>query len=154
MTQLLPWLALSAGAAIAIQAGMNARLGVVLGNSMLGTSIAFAVACLASLVVLVLQRSELPTLGQVGRVPAYLWWGGVISAFGVGLFYFLIPKMGVGPMMSFALTGQIVFAVICSHFGWFEQPVHPVNTTRLVGLIVLIAGVSLIYWEKPNGILT
>ncbi|MBR9829749.1 MAG: DMT family transporter [Oceanospirillales bacterium] len=148
MTQLFPWLALSAGAAIAIQAGMNARLGVVLGNTMLGTSIAFAVACLASLLVLVLQRSELPGIGRVGSVPVYLWWGGVISAFGVGLLYFLIPRMGMGPMTSFALTGQIVLAVICSHFGWFDQPVRPINGTRLVGMVVLVAGVSLIYWEK------
>ncbi|GAA0700313.1 DMT family transporter [Marinobacterium maritimum] len=147
MTQLFPWLALSAGAAIAIQAGMNARLGVELGHSMLGTSIAFAVACLASLLVVVLQWHRLPGLDQLGNVPAYLWLGGVISAFGVGMFYFLIPRMGVGPMMAFALTGQIILAVICSHFGWFDQPVRPMNTIRLAGLLVLIAGVSLIYWE-------
>ncbi|SMR73446.1 DMT family transporter [Marinobacterium sediminicola] len=147
MTHLLPWLALSAGAAIAVQAGMNARLGVVLGNTMLGTSIAFAVACLVSLLVVVLQLARLPDFDRVGDVPNYLWLGGVISAFGVGMFYFLIPRMGVGPMMAFALTGQIILAVICSHFGWFDQPVRPINTIRLIGLLVLIAGVSLIYWE-------
>jgi len=149
MTALFPWLALSAGAAIAIQAGMNARLGVELGSSMLGTSAAFAVACLASLLVVALQSDAMPTLDRIRAVPAYLWWGGVISAFGVGMFYFLIPHMGVGPMMSFALTGQIVLAVICSHFGWFDQPIRPMNATRLTGLLVLVAGVSLIYWEKP-----
>lgn len=145
MTQLFPWLALSAGAAITIQAGMNARLGVELGHSMLGTSIAFAVACLASLLVVLLQWDRLPGLDRVGDVPTHLWLGGVISAFGVGLFYFLIPRMGVGPMMAFALTGQIILAVLCSHFGWFDQPLRPVNATRLIGLLVLIAGVSLIY---------
>ncbi len=147
MTQLFPWLAVSAGAAIAIQAGMNARLGVELGSSMLGTSVAFAVACLASLLVLLLQWDGLPGLDRLEGVPAYLWLGGVLSAFGVGMFYFLIPRMGVGPMMAFALTGQILLAVICSHFGWFDQPVRPMNATRLAGLLVLIAGVSLIYWE-------
>lgn len=148
MSLLFPWLALSAGAAIAIQAGMNARLGVLLGSSMLGTCVAFAVACLASLLAIAVQRGELPALERIAEVPGYLWWGGVISAFGVGMFYFLIPRMGVGPMMSFALTGQIILAVICSHFGWFDQPVRPMNATRLTGLLVLIAGVSLIYWEK------
>ncbi len=147
MTQLFPWLAVSAGVAIAIQAGMNARLGVELGSSMLGTSVAFAVACLASLLVLLLQWDGLPGLDRLEGVPAYLWLGGVLSAFGVGMFYFLIPRMGVGPMMTFALTGQILLAVICSHFGWFDQPVRPMNATRLAGLLVLIAGVSLIYWE-------
>ncbi len=148
MNSLLPWLALSAGGAIAIQAGMNARLGVELGNTMLGTSAAFAVACMVSLLVVALQRAGLPSVDRLQSVPLYLWGGGIISAFGVGMFYFLIPRMGVGPMMSFALTGQIVLAVICSHFGWFDQPVKPVNATRVIGLLVLVAGVSLIYWEK------
>lgn len=148
MNSLLPWLALSAGGAIAIQAGMNARLGVELGNTMLGTSAAFAVACMVSLSVVALQRAGLPSMDRLQSVPLYLWGGGIISAFGVGMFYFLIPRMGVGPMMSFALTGQIVLAVICSHFGWFDQPIKPVNTTRVIGLLVLVAGVSLIYWEK------
>ncbi|WP_010323740.1 DMT family transporter [Marinobacterium stanieri] len=148
MSSLLPWLALSAGGAIAIQAGMNARLGVELGSTMLGTGIAFAVACLVSLLVVVVQRAGVPSVDRLQSVPLYLWGGGIISAFGVGMFYFLIPRMGVGPMMSFALTGQIVLAVIASHYGWFDQPVKPMNVTRLIGLVVLVAGVSLIYWEK------
>ncbi len=148
MSSLLPWLALSAGGAIAIQAGINARLGVELGNTMLGTGVAFAVACLVSLLVVVFQRAGMPSVDRLQAVPLYLWGGGIISAFGVGMFYFLIPRMGVGPMMSFALTGQIVLAVIASHFGWFDQPVKPMNLTRVIGLLILVAGVSLIYWEK------
>lgn len=148
MSSLLPWMALSAGGAIAIQAGMNARLGVELGSTMLGTGIAFAVACLVSLLVVAVQRAGIPSVDRFQSVPLYLWGGGIISAFGVGMFYFLIPRMGVGPMMSFALTGQIVLAVIASHYGWFDQPVKPMNVTRLTGLAVLVAGVSLIYWEK------
>ncbi len=148
MSSLLPWLALSAGGAIAIQAGINARLGVELGNTMLGTGVAFAVACLVSMLVVVFQRAGMPSVDRLQAVPLYLWGGGIISAFGVGMFYFLIPRMGVGPMMSFALSGQIVLAVIASHFGWFDQPVKPMNLTRMMGLLILVAGVSLIYWEK------
>ena len=38
-------LAMAAGAAIAIQASMNAKLGVLLKSAMMGTSIAFFVSC-------------------------------------------------------------------------------------------------------------
>jgi transporter family-2 protein len=103
---------------------------------------------LVSLLVVVFQRAGMPSVDRLQAVPLYLWGGGIISAFGVGMFYFLIPRMGVGPMMSFALTGQIVLAVIASHFGWFDQPVKPMNLTRVIGLLILVAGVSLIYWEK------
>jgi transporter family-2 protein len=67
----------------------------------------------------------------------------------VGMFYSLIPKMGVGSMMSYALSGQILIAVITSHFGRFELPVRPITTLKVVGVISLITGVLLLNWE-PN----
>lgn len=143
----LSLLALMAGAAIAVQAGMNAQLGVLLRNSLLGTAVAFAVSCLLSLLAVMVSTRQYPQLESIQAVPLYLWFGGVLSVFGVGMFYFLIPKMGAGPMMSFALTGQIVVAIIASHFGWFDLPVKPVNSLRIMGVLALVAGILLINWE-------
>jgi transporter family-2 protein len=72
----------------------------------------------------------------------------VLSAIGVGLFYFLIPKMGVGSLMSYALTGQIMMAMLVGHFGWFELPVKEMTTMKFIGTAVLIAGVLLVNWES------
>jgi transporter family-2 protein len=78
-----------------------------------------------------------------------LWFsGGAIAAFGVGMYYFLIPKMGVGPMMSYALAGQILLAVVASHFGWFDMPVKQIHFMKIVGIIALIVGIILVNIEK------
>ena len=45
----LPLLAIFAGVAISMQATLNARLGVLLQNTLLGTGIAFMVGCLLCL---------------------------------------------------------------------------------------------------------
>ncbi|MDF2183124.1 DMT family transporter [Neptuniibacter sp. CAU 1671] len=137
-------LALLAGAAIATQASMNARLGVLLHSSLWATAIAFGVSCSVIVLATALTTPQLPWR-QAGAVPGYLWFsGGALAALGVGLFYALIPKMGVGPMMSYALTGQLLVAIVSSHFGWFELPIKPITIERLSGVLALIAGIVLI----------
>ena len=145
-------LALFAGAAIAIQAAMNAQWGLLLKSSMLATSIAFLFSCLFTVSATVLLSNRYSQLTDIRAVPLYLWFsGGMLSAFGVGIFYYLIPKMGVGPMMSYALTGQIVIAVVASHFGWFNLPVKPFDAAKVLGVMSLVMGVLLVNWEPGNG---
>jgi len=146
----LSLLALAAGVAIAIQATMNAQLGVLLKSSMVSTSIAFLFGCVFTVSAMLLSIKQYPKMDDINSVPLYLWFsGGALSAFGVGLFYYLIPKMGVGSMMSYALSGQILIAIIASHFGWFDLPVKPINIIKVLGTISLIVGVLLLNWE-PN----
>lgn len=145
----LSFLAFFAGAAIAIQAAMNAQLGVLLRSSMIGTSIAFLFACLFTVSAMLFSIKQYPLLIEIKSVPMYLWFsGGALSAFGVGVFYYLIPKMGVGSMMSYALSGQILIAIVASHFGWFDQPVKPINIKIIAGVISFIVGIVLINWES------
>ncbi|MEJ2045680.1 MAG: DMT family transporter [Reinekea sp.] len=147
----LSLLALVAGAAIAVQATMNAQLGVLLKSSMLGTSIAFLFSCLFTVFAIMLSTRQYPQMSDIKSVPLYLWFsGGALSAFGVGLFYYLIPKMGVGSMMSYALSGQILIAVVASHFGWFNLPVKSIDVSKVFGAISLLIGVLLLNWEPGN----
>ena len=141
-------LALMAGAAIATQASMNAQLGVLLKNSLLGTSVAFVSSLLFTLLAVIVFTKKYPSLDVVKAVPVYMWFcGGLLSAFGISMFYYLIPKMGIGVMMSYALTGQIIVAVIAGHYGWFDLPTKPVNSAKLIGVLSLIVGIVLINKE-------
>lgn len=145
-------LAFVAGAAIAVQAAMNAKLGVLLKSSILAAGLAFFVACLFSVVVWLATTKHYPQVESLRTIPTYLWFAGVLSAFGVGAFYFLIPKIGVGTMMSLALTGQLLVAVIVSHFGLFESPVKPINANIIFGFVAMAIGILLINWETPHAV--
>ncbi|MGD8999999.1 MAG: DMT family transporter [Granulosicoccaceae bacterium] len=137
--------AFSSGIAISAQAAMNAQLGSLLKNPLLATCIAFASSVCITLLAAIVYTRELPSPDMVRAVPLYLWIaGGMLSAVAVSLFYFLIPQMGIGPMMSFALSGQILAAVIAGHFGWFDLPVKPITPGKLVGVIALVTGVVLL----------
>ncbi len=141
-------LAFMAGAAIATQASMNAQLGVLLKNSLLGTAIAFVSSFLFTVLAVIVFTKEYPSVDSVMSIPVYLWFsGGVLSAFGISMFYYLIPKIGIGEMMSYALTGQIIVAIIAGHFGWFDLLVKPINTVKFIGVLALIVGIVLINKE-------
>ncbi len=140
-----PILALLAGAAIATQASLNAHLGVVLKNSVLATVIAFTNSLIFTLIILFTTTKTPPSLQTAKQVPFYLWFsGGLLSTFGIATFYWLIPKMGIGPLMSFALTGQLLLAMLVGHFGWFHAPIVPISLPKIIGIIALVIGIVLI----------
>ncbi len=141
---LLLFLALCAGAALAAQATANARLGVILGNSVVATAYAFFASLVVTLVAVLVIRRPLPDMEIVQRVPLLYWLiGGVLSCFGVGAFYWLIPKLGAGSVVAFGLVGQLIFAAIASHRGWFHLPVQTLGRANIVGITFLLVGAVL-----------
>ena len=149
-TTLLAPLALLAGAALAAQATANARLGVLLQSSLAATGFAFFASLVVTLVTLTALRRPLPGAALAGDVPVYLWFvGGLLSAFGVGAFYWLIPQLGVARVVALGLVGQLAFSSAASHFGWFGLPVVPIDTARIVGLGCLVSGTVLVLRSSP-----
>ena len=144
----LGMLAIIAGGCIAIQAAMNARLGVHLNSALLATGFAFlaSFALITSFIVLGQFKTLQTTFSniQLTSVPWYLWFSCTFSVVGVGAMYWLIPKMGAGMMMSYALTGQLIIAMLISHFGLFESPQKLITSSKLLGSALLIVGIILI----------
>jgi transporter family-2 protein len=46
------------------------------------------------------------------------------------------------------LAGQVVGGMLMSHYGWLGSPVEPVTPTKIVGVLVMIAGVALATLKK------
>jgi len=142
---LLQLLALAGGVALAIQAGLNTRLGVLLQSPLLATSVAFTGSLSFTLFAFLATAGDLPDKQVLKSVPLYLWFsGGLLSAFALSAFYWLIPKIGVGPLVSFSLAGQLGLAMVASHFGWFHLPVIPITLSRMSGVGALLLGILLI----------
>ena len=74
----LPVFAFTAGAAIAVQAAINAQLGVALKNTLLGTSVAFLCSFFLCALAVMFFTKQFPSMALVTSVPSYLWFGGVL----------------------------------------------------------------------------
>ena len=144
----LGMLAILAGGCIAIQAAMNARLGVHFNSALLATGFAFLASfALITSFILISQFKTLQvtfSYMQLASVPWYLWFSCALSVIGGGTMYWLIPRMGAGIMMSYALTGQLVIAMLISHLGLLERPKKLITCSKLFGSVLLIIGIILI----------
>lgn len=134
-----------AGIAIALQANMNSQLGVLLTSSLLATFIALLSSAIFTSIAMAFLVKDFPSINVLKSVPIYLYFcGGLLSAFALASFYYVIPKIGILSMISFGLTGQLIYSVVSSHFGLFDLPVSSINISKILGVIAMLIGIFLI----------
>ena len=83
---------------------------------------------------------KVETISKVKDVPVYLYLTGFISAFIVLGTTFLIPYIGARKFFILMIAGQIVMAMVISHFGLLESPQDPVNIKKIIGASCVILG--------------
>jgi transporter family-2 protein len=145
MNTVLYLLAFLAGAALVLQTGMNALLGRAIGANPLGAVfVNFSVGAIGMLLFLLVTRSELPTRAQLGAVPAWAWFAGLIGAFYVAVVTIAGPRVGALLVLALTVAGQMLASLLVDHFGVLGFPQQPVTLTKLLGAGLLFAGVLLV----------
>ena len=56
----------------------------------------------------------------------------------------LVTKVGAGPFVGLTVTAALIMSLMVDHFGWFRMEYHPLNLWRVLGGLLLVAGVTLI----------
>lgn len=134
-------LALLAGAFVPVQTGANALLSKNLNNGMLSTLIVFVVAGFVSLIILLIQRPEVPSVDNLKQIPVYAWFtGGMLGALYVFLLIYLAPKLGMAKVVGFVIAGQLLMAMVFDHFGIMGAAIHSFNFKKLLGCCIMILG--------------
>jgi transporter family-2 protein len=136
------WAAL-AGALIPVMAVLNGRLGRVLGEALHASVILFLVALATAATIALLATGHLPRLSLLSNAAPIDFAGGTIVACYVISVTLLAPRFGVGNMILFVMTAQIVTSAIIDHIGLLGAAKHPVTTLRIVGLLVVSIGLAI-----------
>ena len=145
MNSVLYLLAFVAGAALVLQTGMNARLGrTVGGNPLAAVLVNFSVGAFGMLLFLLATRTPLPTRGQLGAVPLWAWFAGLIGAFYVTIVTIAGPRVGALLVLALTVAGQMVASLLVDHFGVLGFPQQSITLTKLLGAGLLFAGVLLV----------
>jgi transporter family-2 protein len=139
--------AAAAGAGIAAQAVINARLRFLLGAPVWAASAQFIVGLAMLALLAVLLRQAPPPAGDVARVPWWLWTGGIFGATFILMSIIVTPTLGAALMLASTIVGQLAAALVIDHFGWFGATVIPISPARVLGVVLLAAGVILIRWR-------
>jgi transporter family-2 protein len=138
--------AVAAGAGVAAQAIINARLRFILGAPVWAACAQFIVGLLLLGVVALVTQQSPPAAGSLGRAPWWMWTGGIFGATFILMSVIVTPKLGTALMLASTIVGQLGAALVIDHYGWFGADVIPVSLTRVLGVVLLAAGVILIRW--------
>ena len=131
---------LVAGIGIPIMAALNAELGIRLQSPGTASSVLFLVGLLGSLIYLAIAEKTLPNASNV-EVPIYFYLGGVFVLFYVLSIAWVAPVFGVGNAIAFVLLGQLIAMATIDQFGLLGAPQISLTPLRILGLILMAAGV-------------
>jgi bacterial/archaeal transporter family-2 protein len=133
----------AAGALVAMQAPINSRLGKTVGGVQAAT-FSFLVGTAALVTISFLLRGGLGSLGNVGKVP---WWalvGGLLGAVYVFVALEAVKTLGASGLTAVVIAGQLAMSVVIDRFGLLGVAKTPVSLHRVLGIVLLIAGVALV----------
>ena len=134
--------AIAAGAMLPMQFGINAQLASWLGSPLRATLVSFAVGTLVLLVAALLFARGVTEGRDLGGAPWWVWVGGFLGAFYVLGSVVTAPKLGAAALFAFILAGQAVASLAVDHFGWVGFEESPVTPGRLLGILLVAAGVA------------
>ena len=72
------------------------------------------------------------------------WSGGAFGAIFIALATILVPQLGAATFLALLVTGQMLTSVAFDHFGWLGLAQRALDGPRIMGVVLLIAGVILI----------
>lgn len=137
-------LALVAGMFMPVQAGINAKLAGVVDGAIAAAFVSFLVGTVVLGLVLAIMVQGIPVSQALGVAPWWYWVGGSLGAFFVTATVILAPRIGAGAMIALTLAGQIGASMILDNYALLGFPHIPFDGKRLLGSILLVAGVYLI----------
>jgi bacterial/archaeal transporter family-2 protein len=136
---------LAAGIANALQAGWNGTLAKSLSQPFVAALTTFAVsAAVFTAVGLVTGRLHAPTWPALAGAPWWSWCGGVLGALVVASQLFVSQRIGAAPYLGLLVTAGVLTSLVLDHFGWAGFETHPANLWRIVGGLLMVAGVALV----------
>ena len=140
------WLAIMAivagGAAIAVQAPVNARLAVHVGDAFATAAISFGVGFLL-LGAVAVARGAVPGPAALAAVPWWAWLGGALGTIYVASALWAVHVLGVVTMVAALILGQLVAALALDATGAFGLAVREISATRIAAVGLVAAGLVL-----------
>ena len=144
MVWLYVLLAITAGAMLPFQYGINAQLSHWLSSPVRAAFVSFLVGTLVLLLLSVLVRKPVPGAAKLGAVPWWVWLGGLLGAYYVTGSIFTAPKLGAVTLTAAVVFGQAVASALIDQFGWVGFKEHHLTPGRGLGIVLVGLGIALV----------
>ena len=142
-------LMLVAGLGIPTMAALNASLGNRIGSTFIAVAILLCFALIISL-ILALVSQDIPKVLFNNNTPWWLYCAGIFFVIYISSVTWVIPKFGVANSIGCVLFGQLIAMVLLDHFGAFGLNKYPITLPRLIGLIMMAAGIFIVVSDSSK----
>jgi bacterial/archaeal transporter family-2 protein len=129
------------GAAVGIQGPIAGAMGQRVGGTA-GSVIVHASGLIFSVALLLLRGGE--KIRDWRTLPVYMLGAGLFGLILYQTINITFPRLGATIMVALIIIGQLAAGMVIDHFGWLGVPARPIDLTRVLGLLVLLAGGYLI----------
>ncbi len=130
------------GTLTSIYLPMNSAVAKYVGSSVLANLPFFVLATLTTIGIAAFS-GDLSGSEKLKDVPWPLYLGGFISAVMVLGSTLLIPQLGAGSFFILFVGGQVLMAMVISHFGLIGAAPDPITLRKLLGAMLVLAGIAL-----------
>jgi transporter family-2 protein len=147
---ILAWLlVLLVGAALPLQALVNARLAQLSHGSLFASLVSFCVGTLALAAGWLATRPPAFDIAALARMPWWVWSGGVLGAAFVAVATLMIPRMGAASLICLVVFGQMAGSLLLDHFGVLHSR-QPADALRVLGVVLVAVGALLVVkpWQQ------
>jgi transporter family-2 protein len=140
----LSFLAFLVGAALSIQAPINAIVGARLGHPLGGATLSFVVGTIFLLAVTLIMARGQVAWGNIASLSPLLWIGGILGAIYITVAIWLTPTIGIGALIALAIAGQVTASLLLDHYGLFGLAVREINVGRASGALMVVVGALMV----------
>ena len=149
MLSTVQWLAfaglgLIAGLAFVMQQIVNTNLKSGLSSNLWAAFVSYAGGTLLVALLLLVMQQSVPSRQAIESTSWPSWLGGAFGLIYVLASIALLPRVGAATSIALIVAGQMLTSVTFDHFGLLGLTKHPIGAIRVVGAVLLLAGVVLV----------
>jgi transporter family-2 protein len=137
-------LTILAGALLPIQTGVNLQLRGLIGHPLLAALVSFVVGTIGLALVALMARAPLELESAWGRGQWWQWGGGLLGAVYIVGTIVLAPRLGAATFIAALVAGQMIMSLIIDQYGWVGFAQHAISPLRILGAVLVVAGVVLV----------
>jgi len=134
------------GGLIALQAPINSQLGRTVGTFQ-AAFLSFLLGTVLLAVIAALAKGSFSQVPEARNLSWYYLTGGVLGAIYVTTVLVTVRSLGAGPVVAATIAGQLSASLVVDQLGILGVEKDPITVTKVVGVLLLAAGVFLIVRE-------
>ena len=133
-----------AGCLMPVQPAVNAVTAVYMKSPYLASFFSFFTGTVALGLICLALRLPWPEGKVIAGLPWWAWTAGPMGAFFVTMTIVAVPRLGTMSVMALLIAGQMAISLVMDHYGWLGVAAQPITPWRILGAVLLFAGVILI----------